>query len=395
MKSILLDMAAIKSIFLNLFHSKAFTFLPHLLGLGLFFSIPVLFLGQRLQSQSVADILSTRPYWVFYGCYIFLFYLNSYWLIPRLFLRKKYAAYVGLLALLFAGVYLLKPFDQLVSYVSRRTDAARPDGVSVPAPPPRQAPGLGAARPPLPPGGAVRPGGPPGQNVPVDIVSLFLFVMIVAANLAVETARQWRTTQKRALQAEAGKANAELSFLKAQINPHFLFNTLNNIYSLVVTQNENAGPAILRLSNIMRYVTDEVSADYVPLQQEVNCIRDYIGLQSLRLGKKAALDFDISGPLENRSIAPLILIPFIENVFKYGLSNHEHAPLTVHITIREEQIDFFCQNKIFPNQNTLERAGVGIANTRERLRFLYPDKHRLDITAADGFFTVQLVLLTG
>jgi hypothetical protein len=373
-------MAEIKSVFSNMFHTRAFTTLSHILGLLLFFSLPVIFLGQQLHAPALAGMLTTRQYWVFFGCYIVLFYVNAYWFIPRLLLRKKYLAYSGILVLLFLGVFLLQPFDQLVAYVSRR-----PGG-------PAAAMG---SRPALPAGGgqaAIRHRPPLRENAPVDIVSLFLFVMIVALNLAVESSRQWRSSQKRALQAEADKANAELSFLKAQVNPHFLFNTLNNIYSLVVTHNENAGPALLKLSNIMRYVTDEVHADFVPLQHEVDCIRDYIALQSLRLGKMVTLDFNISGLTDDRFIAPLVLIPFIENVFKYGISNHAPAPLRIHLKVLDDSIVFFCQNKIFPNKSNLERAGIGIANTRERLRHSYPDKHRLDITTDEGLFTVRLTL---
>jgi two-component system, LytTR family, sensor kinase len=373
-----------------MFRSKAFIILSHLLGLLFFFSIPVIFLGQQMSGQDLAEVLGTWQFWGFCGFYVFLFYFNSYWLIPRLFLRKKYWAYAGVMVLLFTGVYLLKPFDQLVSYLSRRSDS--PVMVSRPPQPVAGDQAVFGRCPPPAPG--PRPAIPPGNhNVAVDIVSLFLFVMVVALNLAVETSRQWRTTQKRALQAEADKTQAELSFLKAQINPHFLFNTLNNIYSLVVTHHEGAGPAILKLSNIMRYVTAEVNADYVPLQNEVSCIRDYIALQRLRLSKKVDLDFAVSGSLENKFIAPLMLITFIENVFKYGISNHEPAPITIHLQVQDNKIVFFCQNKIFPNRASLEQTGVGIANTRERLRHLYPDKHHLDISTDDGLFTVRLELV--
>ena len=149
--------------------------------------------------------------------------------------------------------------------------------------------------------------------------------MMVALSMAIKMTQQWRTTQQRALQAEADKAtaeadkaSAELSFLKAQINPHFLFNILNNIYSLAITQNENTASAILKLSNTMRYLTDEVKADYVPLKREVDYIQDYIDLQRLRLSKKVKLDFSVEGDLENKKIAPLILITFVENVLFSG-----------------------------------------------------------------------------
>ena len=401
-------MVAKKGFSSNMFHSKGFIILSHILRLLFFFSIPIIFLGSQFKAEELSVLFRSKPYWIFYGYYLFIFYANSYWLIPRLFLQKKYLSYAGIIILLFAGAYFIKPFDRLVTYKSRETPpnnsglfpgqfkpSSGPPNLNMPPSFPETGAPAGS-RPggPPPPKNDPPGGGPPNQLVPVDIVSLFLVVMIVSLNLAVETAKQWRTTQKRALQAEADKANAELSFLKAQINPHFLFNTLNNIYSLVVTQSENAGPAILKLSNIMRYVTDDVSADYVPLQQEVDCIRDYIELQRLRLGKKVVLDFSVAGTFENKRIAPLILLTFIENVFKYGISNHENAPITINLSAETNKITFFCQNKIFPHKNKPERAGVGITNTTERLKFLYPDKHHLDINTENNLFTIQLTLLT-
>lgn len=144
--------------------------------------------------------------------------------------------------------------------------------------------------------GAGRPvpdrGVPPGRKPPpppaneragahFDVVSVFLFFMLVALGVAIQTVERLHNSEKRALQAETDKANAEFSFLKAQINPHFLFNTLNNIYSLAVTESEHTPDAIMKLSNIMRYVTDEVTEDRVPLESEAACIQDYIDLQRL------------------------------------------------------------------------------------------------------------------
>jgi two-component system LytT family sensor kinase len=159
-----------------------------------------------------------------------------------------------------------------------------------------------------------------------------------------------------------------------------------------VTQNGNAGPAILKLSNIMRYVTDEVHADFVPLQHEVNCLQDYIELHRLRLGKMVELEYSITGDFDHKSIAPLVLVTFVENAFKYGISNHEKAPITIQLGAEADKITFFCQNKIFPHKTALERSGVGIANIRERLQYLYPGKHQLDLSTAGGLFTVNLIL---
>jgi LytS/YehU family sensor histidine kinase len=223
--------------------------------------------------------------------------------------------------------------------------------------------------------------------------------MVMGLSTANRLGEQWRQVEQRAAraeadkaQAEAGKALAELSVLKAQIHPHFLFNTLNNLYSLAVTESQHTAPAILKLSNLMRYVTDEVNQDLVPLQHEIDCIRDYIDLQRLRLSQKTKVEVEIVGEVAGKKIAPLLLIPFVENVFKYGVSNHEPSVIVIRLRAEAQAIIFFCQNTVFPAPRPAERMGVGIANTRQRLVHLYPGRHTLEITQDSSLFTVQLTL---
>lgn len=216
--------------------------------------------------------------------------------------------------------------------------------------------------------------------------------MIWSSSTAIEIIKQWRTTEQRAARAEADKANSELSFLKAQINPHFLFNTLNNIYTLAVTKNENAPVAIMKLSNIMRYITDEVTQDYVPLQLEIECAANYIDIQRMRLNNKADVDFSVTGNSEGKQIAPLILMSFIENVFKYGTSSHEPSTIIIRLIITEKTITFYSQNKLFSNLRKVERTGIGITNTKRRLEHLYPKKYLLNITTENDFYCVHLIL---
>lgn len=171
-----------------------------------------------------------------------------------------------------------------------------------------------------------------------------------------------------------------------------MFNTLNNIYSLAVRQNENTAASIMKLSNIMRYVTDDVNRDFVSLQSEVECITDYIDLQRLRLSKKVQVDFSVAGNTEGKRIPPLVLMTFIENVFKYGISNHEPSTITIKLFAEEKSITFFCQNKLFATERKAERTGIGIINTRQRLEHIYPNRHLLNITTDDALYTVQLTL---
>lgn len=273
---------------------------------------------------------------------------------------------------------MIKPFDQLMAL-------SRHEG-----PPPISRPHLQKER--------ERPPFPKPDNrhkgFRFDINSLFIFLMIVGIGIALRTIKEWQLTEKRAILAEAEKANAELSFLKAQINPHFLYNTLNNIYTLCITNNERAAESIMKLSHIMRYITDEAETNFVPLQGEIDCINNFIDLQKIRLGKKVNLIYEVTGNPKGHQISPLILMTFIENVFKYGLSNHTETTIEIKIQIEAERINFFTQNTILEMTNLNERKGLGISNTKQRLEHLYPEKHELKIDDQNKIFTVSLLLIS-
>jgi two-component system LytT family sensor kinase len=356
---------------LHMFRSVA-PVIIHVVCWLVFLSLPLVFISGAPGERNISAKLFSQSYLLFYGIYIILFYLNTYLLIPSLYLKKKYLYYFGVILALFACVYFIRPFERLMQ--SR-------------GPMPRE-----MHRPPPRPDGHMKHRRGPGPQR-FDILSIVLFVMVCSVGMALRIMRQWRLSEQRAMQAEAGKAKAELSFLKAQINPHFLFNTLNNLYSMALNQHAHTAASILKLSNIMRYVTDEIHEDFVPLQSEVDCISDYIDLQRLRLNEKVQVDFTCSGDLANASVAPLIFMSFIENIFKHGFSNHEFSPITIRIVSEEKSIVFFSQNKIFTRNQQKERNGVGISNTRQRLEHLYPNKYLLMIDTANSVFTVQLTLL--
>ena len=345
--------------------------IAHIAGWIIFFSLVLGFVTRSPGGQSISKNVLALPFLSFCAIFLFLFYFNTYLLIPKLYLEKKYILYFTFVLILFAAVYILKPFDGLMGYFSGAGIDMNPPGP--------------------PPGG---PGRPPGEHRPrhIDITSIILFVTVWSLSSAICIVRQLRTTEQRAIRAEADKTTAELSFLKAQINPHFLFNTLNNIYSLAVTKNENTAASILKLSNIMRYVTDEIRADYVSLQYEADCINDYIDLQRMRLGKNMNVNFSVSGDTGNKTIAPLLLMTFVENVFKYGISNREQSEITIRLAVEEHSITFYSRNRLYDARPAPERTGIGIANARQRLEHLYRDKYFLHIDTGNGYFTVQLTL---
>jgi hypothetical protein len=347
-----------------------------------FISLPLLFMSGQ-NDNDVASIVLSLGYWMFCLTYIFIFYLNTYLLIPKLYFKKKYLFYIAVVLLMFALVSYYRPFELLLHHQHQHQPR--------PAPPPSDLfmTDRGVYDEP-----DNRPTQGPGpRSMRIDIISIVIYIMTIALGMAIQVTRQWRNSLQQIARAEADKAKAELSFLKAQINPHFLFNTLNNIYSLAITKNERTADSIMKLSNIMRYVTDDVSQHFVPLQLEVDCINDFIELQRLRLSKKVIVDFTIKGKLENKTIMPLLLITFVENVFKYGISNHENTTITIQLVADERSITFYCHNKIFKPAGTPQRTGIGIANAKKRLEHLYPNKHLLNITNENGFFSVELILL--
>ncbi|QES87778.1 sensor histidine kinase [Rhizosphaericola mali] len=175
------------------------------------------------------------------------------------------------------------------------------------------------------------------------------------------------------------KEQAELQFLKTQINPHFLFNTLNNIYALVYHNSEKALPAILKLSELMRYVArDSNGEELVPLQQEINYIESFIDLESLRIKPKAEIDYQVEGNAEHIKIAPLLLIHFVENGFKHGIVNNPQSPLQIHIKIFENRIQLHTENLKNMHQKP-DGKGIGMQNLQRRLDLIYPNKHQLEI----------------
>ena len=265
----------------------------HIAGWLLFMAFPILFINAG-QHGNLYHLLGSPYYWLFCFTYIFLFYFNAYILIPRFFIRKKKYVWYSIISIfLFAGVFFLKPYDRLLRNTDRRFSFARHapmleklTGRDMPPPRPYNSMSNLQTQP--------RPGPDFRRRRPFDVVSVFIFLMIMALSTAIRIIDQWQKTEQRAALAEADKARAELSFLKAQINPHFLFNTLNNIYTLAVIKDEHAPDSVMKLSNIMRYVTEDASEDFVPLQNEVDCINDYIELQRLRLGQKTHLDVIIN-----------------------------------------------------------------------------------------------------
>jgi hypothetical protein len=195
----------------------------------------------------------------------------------------------------------------------------------------------------------------------------------------------------RMKQVQREKLNTEVSFLKAQINPHFLFNTLNSIYSLTLSKSDDAPKAVVKLSGIMRYAISEANHDYVSLEKEITYISNYIDLQKLRLTPKVKVVYEVTGNPGNAQIAPFLLIPFIENAFKYGVNSEEDSNIQVTLTITSLAASLFVyNNKVYVQKDNAFATGIGINNTSTRLAMLYSGRHSLEVNDGADDFSVSL-----
>ena len=192
---------------------------------------------------------------------------------------------------------------------------------------------------------------------------------------------------------ENQRLKAELSMLKLQISPHFLFNTLNNIYSLAFQQRPQAPEAILKLSDIMRYMLYEANAEKVSLQKEITYIQNFIDLHRLRL-RHTEIHFNLSGGYIGKQITPMLLLPLVENAVKYGVSAKEASVIDIYLKVENNQLVFRTSNKVF-KQNGVQRpeeGGIGLRNTRKRLDFLYPGQHHFEAKAENNIFIAELMI---
>ncbi len=202
----------------------------------------------------------------------------------------------------------------------------------------------------------------------------------------------WYYKRQHQKQLEAENALIKLSMLKAQINPHFLFNVLNNIHSLVHKNAVKTADSIIKLSEIMRYMLYESDQSNVPLDREIEHIRNYLKLQELRLIEKESVQFDVEGITKEIEIAPLIFIAFIENAFKHGKKNQKDSIL-MRIIAGEDDLHFYCSNLVRKLSRTEEESfgsRIGLDNIKRRLQLLYPDRHTLTIEHNDIRFDVHL-----
>ncbi|HSC37552.1 MAG TPA: histidine kinase [Chitinophagaceae bacterium] len=294
------------------------------------------------------------------------FYVNYYLLIPRFYFKHKYVLYAALVLACFILVF------GLPSLFTGRFTATK-----APGPPPPFLPATG---------------GPGQSSLPwLSFVfdelkhHLYLFIIALFFSLLLRV-------RGRLADVKEEKLKAELSSLKAQINPHFLFNALNSIYALVVKKDDKAPDAIIHLSGLMRYVIKDANDYKISLQKELDYISNYIELQKSRLGDTARINYACNGSPDGNEIAPLILITYIENAFKYGVNPDERSELDIKTGIDGNCLRLFVSNRKVKLSDKAISTGIGMENTKGRLRLLYPQKHVLNIEESNDHYTVTLTM---
>ena len=350
-------------------NKKIVTVIAHTASWACFFSLPYLvFFPRMLDSQfsmsdhMIASIICNNIFLVAF------YYLNTQILIPQLLMKEKIGYYffsvtIYLIAFLFIPKYMA---GLIASPEVRSIQKQVTNGIT----------SRTRSR---------------GKRPLIEPFNMAIFFLVFTVGTCIAVIQRWLQTEAHRKETESEKLSTELSFLKSQINPHFLFNTLNNIYSLAVVKSEKTAPAVMKLSSIMRYILTETSHDLVPLQNEVDFIKNYIELQEVRLTEKTHVQFSVEGAINQKNIAPLIFIPFVENAFKYGISTKSTSTITIHLVVVKDKIIFTTSNYIVPSENNmLENTGIGINNVKRRLELLYHGKHSLVHSIKDNFYHVHL-----
>lgn len=227
--------------------------------------------------------------------------------------------------------------------------------------------------------------------VQISAVTLFIVIFVAMLRFAVD----WFELEATKKELENEKLTAELNFLKAQINPHFLFNTLNNLYYLAFTQSPNTTEVIAKLSQMMRYMIHDSNHPKVPLNKEVEYMQNYISLEKLRMNNQIPVQFEVIGNLEDVWIAPFIFITFLENAFKHGVSNNNpEAWVNICIKVADKECIYWVENsKSAPPADTKEsKSGIGLRNVKRRLELVYPQRHQLKVLDQGDRYSVHLNL---
>jgi Histidine kinase/GHKL domain len=350
---------------MNCFCMKKFIkIFPHILVWGIILLVPVYF----MLKDGALDKGAYISYMIRTSILAILFYFNYLYLIDRFLFRKQFVGFLLANILLVAALSIFQSVLQ--------------DLLTTP-----HFPKFGtelAGRPPKPPG-------PPLGMVMFSNYVLNIFVL--GLSVALKMTIQWYGDSIKFEQVKSGQLEADLRNLRSQLNPHFLFNTLNNIYSLIAIDQNKAQDSVHRLSNLLRYVLYDNNSNFVPIEKELEFTRNYIDLMKLRLSSNMKLNVMIENKGSNDLIASLMFMTLIENAFKHGSSTSENAFIDIKIFMEKES-GVLCtvENSVHEKGNQIESAnsGIGLVNLSKRLELLYPEKHQFEIEHRPHSFFAML-----
>ncbi|QJD96221.1 histidine kinase [Mucilaginibacter robiniae] len=304
-----------------------------------------------------------RAFWIrqnlLLAILITAFYLNYNLLIPSLLLRKQIGLYAIITITLIIGLTLLNDGVNKVFHLNQL---------------------------PFPHHG-------PPHRINTFVPGMIL--LMIGLGITVSFIKQWQEEVTLRQQLEQEKVTTELTMLKAQINPHFFFNTLNTIYSYTLSDGDVARTAITNLSKMMRYVLYDAAGKQTPLSKEIAFIQEYVELMKLRTSRKTTVQLQIEEQAQEVMIAPMLFLPFVENAFKHGVSSIQESHIVIHITQHADRVILKVRNTIHQTRSNSEEQsnGIGIANTTRRLDLLYPDKYTLTTGLNNQQeYEVQLIL---
>ena len=282
-----------------------------------------------------------------------LFYLNALLLIPKLLYRKRYAVFASSHVLLF-GIYLVTGWLNRTMLTNDQHFNWR---------------------------GHI-------------LFTFFIFLFFLAASTAYQMSRDRMKADKLAKEKENENLKTELSLLRSQVSPHFMFNVLNNMVALARKQSDQLEPSLIKLSSLMRYMLYDADGDKVSLDKEIDYLQSYIDLQRQRFGKNVCINTLFNEIDGNYEIEPMLLIPFVENAFKHGTGFMEKVQIDIELKVKNSVLVFEVRNRFNENSEEIKdkTSGIGLTNVKRRLNLLYGKNHNLLISKNDGWFTSSLQL---
>ena len=371
--------------------------ITYLVVWGLLFAAPLLSFYVRTISDTNVTFDWTEVFFVWkkFAVFLLLFLIHNFLLAPLLVYGHKRLTYFAFVALLLGAFTVY----QCSSRPEKPNGPPQKEmmGHDFPGPPDRPE---GMERPdfPKPPGRPPKPhhefrpaDAPPPIVGERDILAIVVLLLMFGANLGIKGYFRSRDDRKKLAELEKQNLEQQLEYLRYQINPHFFMNTLNNIHALVDIDPAKAQETIVELSKMMRFVLYEGNKQGVPLSREFDFIRHYVALMQLRYTDKVRISIDLPQEVPDRQIPPLILITFIENAFKHGVSYQHPSFIEMKVSVEDDRLHFLCRNSKAETPNQ-EKGGVGLSNVRKRLNLLFGNSYTLRISDASDVYTVDLVI---